>query len=316
MRCYLQISIDSSSLLLSTLWPYCLKIIYCTVNLMIRRRPITFFILFTFLISYAIGIPFNMFVSGLLNKKNEVFTILLPRVATVYGPAIAAIIVSYNIAGREGIKLVLRKLLPSGKYALYFFIIPIISACITMGSYSLSGLPLNQILQFLSQAWWLLLLQWVIQFLIVGIGEETGWRGWLFPKLLENNSFPKTVTIVSLIWCLWHLPLLFREFNVVYPWLLILFSVSIILSWLWLKVNGNLFVLALAHASVNAPQAFIENRMIEARVGNSYLIAGWEILGFAYLLLGIVIVIIDYKYLKQNYFSPAPAKALGVKNLT
>ena len=267
---------------------------------MIRRRPITFFILLTFLISYATGIPFNMFVSGLLNKENEVLSVLLPRLATVYGPAISAIIVSYYITGREGIKLVLRKLLPSGKYALYVFMIPIISACLTMGAYSLSGMPLYQILQFLCQTWRLLLFQWIVQFLIVGIGEETGWRGWLFPRLLEKHSFLKTVLFVSIIWCLWHFPLLFRGFNVVYPWLLLIFSVSIILSWLWLKVNGNLFVLAMAHASVNAPQTFIENRMIEAGVGNGYLTTGWQILGFSYLLLAIAIVIIDYKYLKQH----------------
>lgn len=267
---------------------------------MIRRKPIAFFLLFTFLISYAIGIPVNMFLSGLFSRKNEVLFVLLPRVATVYGPAIAAIIVSYILSGREGVKGLLRKLLPNRKHSLYFLVIPLVSTTLTMGAYSLAGLPLKQISLFIFQAWELLAFQWIMQLLIVGIGEETGWRGWLFPRLLKNNSFPKTVALVSLAWGLWHLPILFRDFNIVYPWLLILISVSIILSWLWLKVKGNVFVIALAHASVNAPQAFIENRMTEAKLVSDYFISGWEILGYAYLFLAVAIVLVDYRYLKRT----------------
>lgn len=268
---------------------------------MIRRQPITFFIIFTFLLSYAVGIPVNILLSGILSKDNEVLYVLLPRVATVYGPAIAALIVSYKVSGSEGVKRLFRKLLPSQKHVLYFIIIPLVSATVTIGAYSLAGLRLRQLSQFIYESWWLLLFQWIMQFLIVGIGEETGWRGWLFPRVLKDNSFTKTVALLSVIWGLWHLPILFRNFNIVYPWLLILLSVSIILSWLWLKVKGNLFVIALAHASVNAPQAFIENRMTEARLENEYFINGWEILGYVYLILALALLVMDYSYLKREH---------------
>lgn len=267
---------------------------------MIRRRPIVFFILFTFLISYLIGIPFNMFVSGLIHKKHEVLSVLVPRLVTVYGPAIAAIIVSRKVSRNKGIRILLEKLRPSGKYLLYLLLIPVIFTGLTLVAYHLAGLSFDLILQFLEKDWWLLLLQLAVQFLIVGIGEEIGWRGWLLPHLLKKNSFPVTVGFVTIVWALWHLPILFRSFEIVYPWLIILFSISIIFSWLWIKVKGNLFVLAIAHASVNAPQAFIETRIIEARMANEYLIGGWEILGYTYMLVTVVVIIFDYRYFFLN----------------
>lgn len=220
--------------------------------------------------------------------------------ATVYGPAIAAIIVSWAVTGKEGIKRLLKKLLPSGKYLVYSLLIPVISTGLTLVAYHLAGLSFKLIVQFIEKDWWLLLSQLAVQFLIVGIGEETGWRGWLLPHLLKKNSFLLTVGFVTLVWALWHLPILFQNFEIVYPWLIILFSISIIFSWLWIKVKGNLFVLAIAHASVNAPQAFIENRMIEARMASHYLLGGWEIMGYTYLLAALVVIIFGYRHLVQN----------------
>lgn len=280
---------------------------------MISKRPIAFFLLFTFLISYLIGIPFNMFVSGLLNKENEALSALLPRLITVYGPAVAAIIVTWAVAGKEGVKILLKKLRPSGKYLLFSLLIPVILTGLTLFAYHFAGLSLALILQFLEKDWWLLLSQLAFQFLIVGIGEELGWRGWLFPHLLKKNSFLVTVCFVTLVWGLWHFPILFKGFEVVYPWLILLFSTSLIFSWLWVKVKGNVFILAVAHASVNAPLFFIENRMIEARIPSNLITGGWEVIGYTYFLVASVIIIFDYKCLAQNLSCSPRLGGMGEK---
>ena len=44
--------------------------------------------------------------------------------------------------------------------------------------------------------------------LLSAIGEEIGWRGFMFPSLLERFSLKKTLLITSLIWVAWHLPIL------------------------------------------------------------------------------------------------------------
>ena len=57
----------------------------------ITRRRVASFIGLTFMISYLFGIPFNMLISPLVKDTNEATSVLLPRLITVYGPAIAAV---------------------------------------------------------------------------------------------------------------------------------------------------------------------------------------------------------------------------------
>lgn len=44
--------------------------------------------------------------------------------------------------------------------------------------------------------------------LITAIGEEIGWRGFLFPALLSEMNLKRTLLITSLFWACWHLPIL------------------------------------------------------------------------------------------------------------
>ena len=233
-------------------------------------------------------------------QTNEVLALSVPRLATVYGPSVAAILVTWATAGTKGIRNLLVRLIPAGHHLFYMLFIPVLCTGLTFVAYYLAGLPIEWILQFLQKSWGLLLFQLAVQFLIVGVGEEPGWRGWLLPHVSEKYPLPLAIGLVTLVWAVWHLPILFSGFARVYPWLILLVSVSILFSWLWLKVKGNLFVLALAHACVNAPQAFLENRIRETPLAERYLTNGWEILGYAYLLVALAVVIFDYKYLVSS----------------
>lgn len=45
------------------------------------------------------------------------------------------------------------------------------------------------------------------------LGEELGWRGYLLPKLAENNSYFKSSLICSIIWGIWHAPMIAMGHN-------------------------------------------------------------------------------------------------------
>lgn len=40
------------------------------------------------------------------------------------------------------------------------------------------------------------------------LGEEIGWRGFMVPRMLEAWGFEKMLCASSLIWCIWHMPIL------------------------------------------------------------------------------------------------------------
>lgn len=96
----------------------------------------------------------------------------------------------------------------------------------------------------------------------LAMGEEIGWRGFLFPTLREEFSPLHSHLLVGLIWSLWHLPINLQGYNFgltywAYPWWGILamfffcFSVGVLLSYMMEKTH-TLWAPALLHGAVNA----------------------------------------------------------------
>jgi membrane protease YdiL (CAAX protease family) len=71
-----------------------------------------------------------------------------------------------------------------------------------------------------------------------GLGEETGWRGWLMPTLTRRFGFITAALIVAGIWMLWHVPQFlfnpgFRGMGwATIGWMLALVAGSFWLGWL------------------------------------------------------------------------------------
>ena len=81
------------------------------------------------------------------------------------------------------------------------------------------------------------------------LGEEIGWRGYLYPALRGRFSLVQTHVLLGLIWSLWHLPINLQGYNYglsyfAYPVLgvvamfLFCFSLGILLSWLLEKTGS------------------------------------------------------------------------------
>lgn len=119
-------------------------------------------------------------------------------------------------------------------------------------------------------------------------GEEFGWRGYLFPKLLPLGAIP-TVLISNAIWGLWHAPLIVLDgYNYPgHPWLgvlmMIVFCIALgtILSWLRLR-SGSVWPAALAHGAINA----------QVGLGATLLSQGDSLLGAPIGLLALIPTII------------------------
>ena len=97
--------------------------------------------------------------------------------------------------------------------------------------------------------------------LIPAGGEEIGWRGWLLPYLRQSGSLPRAVLLSSLIWGLWHGPMIALGHNYGlgypgYPWAgiamfcLICLALGACLSWLRLRTD-SFWPAALAHGFFN-----------------------------------------------------------------
>ena len=76
---------------------------------------------------------------------------------------------------------------------------------------------------------------------------------------------------------------------------MMLTAMAFLTTWLWYKVDGNIFVLAIMHASFNASEAFLENRLNNLERDKKIVLAGWETLGYVYLLIALIVAVADRK---------------------
>jgi len=95
---------------------------------------------------------------------------------------------------------------------------------------------------------------WVLVFSVAG--EETGWRGYLLPRLLARTGPVRASLVLGGVWALWHVPLwaMPGNFHAAIPMPLFAFqilAVSILYTWLWQASHGSLVIAHVFHAASN-----------------------------------------------------------------
>ena len=114
----------------------------------------------------------------------------------------------------------------------------------------------------------------LLQFVFVGCGEELGWRGWLLPRLMARCKPAIATAVVAAIWGFWHAFILVSGLRTAAAFLFGVFGLSFLFTALWERVKGNIFVLAVAHASVNAPLSMLDQQSVTDAVFVIYGVSG------------------------------------------
>nr|WP_282600251.1 CPBP family intramembrane glutamic endopeptidase [Patulibacter sp. SYSU D01012] len=98
----------------------------------------------------------------------------------------------------------------------------------------------------------------VLAVLLNGVGEETGWRGWLLPRLRRRHGAVPATLLLTVAWAAWHAPFFalltsYGDFGVVQlpGFVLGLAAGALVLTWLWERTGGSLLAVALWHAAYN-----------------------------------------------------------------
>lgn len=95
------------------------------------------------------------------------------------------------------------------------------------------------------------------ELLFAGLLEESGWRGWLLPRLQRRLSPLVATLLVWLPWALWHAPLDFTGgvggslASYIQVRVVFFFAISLILTSLFNRSGGSVLVVALFHAAIN-----------------------------------------------------------------
>ena len=109
-----------------------------------------------------------------------------------------------------------------------------------------------------------------LAFVVVGfvsgpLFEEPGWRGFALPRLQVQMGALRGTIVLGTLWSAWHLPqFLVPEWanengglspTLVVTFLLMVVAIAPVLTWLFNRTRGSLFLAMLAHSSINASLA-------------------------------------------------------------
>jgi membrane protease YdiL (CAAX protease family) len=135
--------------------------------------------------------------------------------------------------------------------------------------------------------------------LLAATFEELGWRGYAFDSLQSRYNYLTASIIFSLLWSLWHFPLIFvkdsYQYEIIHQniWFGVNFFVSIIpmgviISWICLKNRKSVIAAVIFHFIINISQELLEISQTTKCVQT-------------FVLIGIAAMIVTIE--KESFFS-------------
>ena len=218
----------------------------------IRKYPLTaFFIL-------AIGLTWIFLITDALGSQGILpFRLPLPLMIVMgYMPTLAAVIVTAQTKGKDGVRALFRKLL-IGRVGLRWYLVAVLglvavyitaivlhnlipgSAALPILSDKLPPLSLPQLALYV-----------LPMFLVITLvnGEELGWRGFALPRLQAKYNALTSSLILGMIWTLFHLPLFFTvtgSSQSDWPFASFLLStvaLSVLYTWVFNNTRGSVLL--------------------------------------------------------------------------
>jgi uncharacterized protein len=219
------------------------------------QREVWLFFALTFAISWGLGGLFLALrtnlepVFGPLGPHNPVFYV------AAYAPTLSALILASILGGGAGLKSLLATLVRPFR-PIWLIVAALLLPAIALGliflmpPFGYVAWPVAPRTIFVTLPI-VLFSTWQI-FLNTGpIGEELGWRGYALPRLLKRWNALTASLLLGFAWTLWHVPAFFlagvmgQSLSGFGWWALDTFAFTMVITWLFLRANGNVFVAGL-----------------------------------------------------------------------
>lgn len=161
------------------------------------------------------------------------------------------------------------------------------------------GMPHNSNWLVITAAFFFITVVNLIPAMILSLGEELGWRGFLVPELSKSVGWKKAGWISGIIWGIWHLPgIISGQYAAngtpvwfqLFCFLILVISTAVILAWLRMKSN-SIWPAAVLHATHNGVIQMFFDR-ITYNTGHTSYFTG----EFGIALVPILILLAWYFY--------------------
>jgi membrane protease YdiL (CAAX protease family) len=170
------------------------------------------------------------------------------------GPLLAALILLPLVGGWAALKGFLGQMV-NWRVGLRWYVVALSPVLITVAAQGLNRLMGAEVVaDFRMLGLPEILAGLVFVFLLIGLGEEPAWRGFVLPRLLKIHGGLAAALILGAIHVVWHLPLFGVEYfpSNVLPWAASVVAASVVSCWVYQHTRGSLLLPMLMHTATNA----------------------------------------------------------------
>lgn len=284
-----------------------------SIDRVIRERPVVSYFILTFIVSWSLLLligGYDLF-SGVDWDSSSVFGLAI--IAMLTGPTVASLVLTWRLAGSEGVRELFRRLrlwrVGLRWYAVALLTAPVVVLAVNLGLWLTSSAFRPPIFSDDASAFALLA--------GLGIGlttilEELGWTGFAIPRLRLRHSAFTTALIVGVVWAVWHLLQIVWVGSssaegmpmALYLGLYLLFAVASLTAYRVLMVwvhdaTGSLLVVTLMHASYAActmPIGLLHPKLS----GGDLLTQGWLLSAAVWLVVVAVALLKRQESMRQG----------------
>ncbi|MBN1304928.1 MAG: CPBP family intramembrane metalloprotease [Anaerolineales bacterium] len=147
---------------------------------------------------------FNQLLDTGFENPQHIFLSTLFSLA-VYGPLVAAVIVTAVESGRAGLADLLAGMLKWRVHVKWYAVLAGLAVALTVVP-GLAGRLAGPVQPAIVWTAPLLVGLFLWQLVTSGLGEEPGWRGYLLPYLRDRYGSDRTVWLLGITWAAWHYP--------------------------------------------------------------------------------------------------------------
>jgi membrane protease YdiL (CAAX protease family) len=228
-----------------------------TLAALIRRHPMIAF----FTLAYGISWAMLLTLYGLLGLPAALVILL-----QTLGPTVAALVTAGVLEGPAGRRRLLARVrIWRVARRWYLFALAGIPAVCVLAALVLPGAFVGLGDQSAVKLGIEFLAFVVVGFVSGPLLEEPGWRGFALPHLQAQMGALRGTLVLGALWAAWHLPqYLVPEWasqngglnpTPVATFLLMVVAIAPVMTWLFNRTRGSLFLVMLAHSSINASLA-------------------------------------------------------------
>jgi uncharacterized protein len=222
------------------------------------RGQIAAFFVLTFAISWGVALVIVVFPALVERLFGELSAFHPLFVLAVWGPTLAALLLTWRHERADGIRrlavMLLRWRFGFQWWSFLLVGIPFIGMILA------TALGAQPAIEITSPG---MLLAVLLILLVTGpLGEELGWRGFVLPRLLDRATPLAASLVIGAAWGVWHLPSFFmaglpQEGLAIPAFLLMSLGLSVIATWIFLHTGRSVLAVVVFHYTINLSMSVI-----------------------------------------------------------